>query len=110
TSPQRVRSLSLLCTVSRGADATRLSGRMLWLGIRSSVGPIRMRRRAFLEMVLPPSALAGTDSDALAAELEPLFGHDIGRRPPIAMKQLAALRAYDCTSRLGRLASIPTLV
>ena len=110
TEPERVRSLSLICTVSRGADATRMSGRMLWLGIRSSVGPVRLRRRAFLEMVMAPETLARTDRDVLALELGPLFGHDIGRRPAIAMKQLAALRAYDCTPRLAQLSSTPTLV
>ncbi|HEX8907135.1 MAG TPA: alpha/beta fold hydrolase, partial [Longimicrobiaceae bacterium] len=30
--------------------------------------------------------------------------------PPVAMKQLAALRAYDATPRLGELAGIPALV
>jgi len=49
-SPQRVKSLSLLCTSTRGADATDLSLKMLWLGIRSRVGTRRMRRLAFIEM------------------------------------------------------------
>jgi len=108
--PERVRSLSLLCTLARGRDATRLTWRMLWLGVRSRIGPRRARRRAFLEMVMPPEALRGADRDRLAAELAPLFGHDLADQPPIAMKQLAALRAWDGTDRLGRLSSIPTLV
>src|SRR5690606_7336525 len=49
----RVRSLSLLCTVARGRDATRLSGRMLKLGVLSRIGTRRSRRRAFLRMVFP---------------------------------------------------------
>lgn len=108
--PERVRSLTLMCTVARGADATRLSGRMLWLGIRSSIGTRRSRRRAFLEMVMPPAALAGEDPDRLANELEGLFGHDLAEQPPIAMKQLGALRAYDATPRLHELGGFPTLV
>ncbi len=107
---ERARSLALLCTFARGRDATRLTGRMLWLGLRSRVGTRRMRRNAFLQIVMPPSALAGADRDALAASLEPLFGHDIADQPPVAMKQLAAMRGYDATPRLGELAGTPTLV
>jgi pimeloyl-ACP methyl ester carboxylesterase len=59
---------------------------------------------------MPESALATIDRDAMAASLEPLFGHDLAIQPPIAMKQLAALRAYDARRRLGELAGIPALV
>lgn len=106
----RVRSLSLLCTFSRGADATRPTPRMMWLGMRSNIGTRRMRRLAFLEIVMPPEVLAREDRDALAARLEPLFGHDLGVQPPIVMKQLSAMGRYDATPRLGELAGIPTLV
>jgi pimeloyl-ACP methyl ester carboxylesterase len=106
---ERVRSLSLLCTLARGKDATRLTKRMLWLGVRSRIGTRRMRRRAFLEIVMPPGAVAA-DEDKLAAELEPLFGHDLADQPPVAMKQLAALRAYDATDRLQQLSGLATLV
>ncbi len=108
--PDRIRSLSLLCTVARGSDATKLSGRMLWLGIRSSVGTRRMRRRAFLQIVMPPGAFRDRDPDETANTLAPIFGHDIADRPPIAMKQLGALRAYDATPRLADLGRFPTLV
>ena len=107
--PARVRSLGLLCTVARGADATRLTRRMLELGLLSRIGPRSSRRRAFLRIVLPEADVPA-DTDALAAELAPLFGHDLAVQPPIAMKQLAALRAYDATDRLARLAGTPTLV
>jgi pimeloyl-ACP methyl ester carboxylesterase len=110
SAPERVRSLSLLCTVARGADATRLSGRMLLLGVRSYLGTRRMRRRAFLEIVLPAGFLAGDDADAWAARLEPLFGHDLAGQPPVAMQQLRALRAYDARERLAELVGVPTLV
>jgi pimeloyl-ACP methyl ester carboxylesterase len=108
--PARVRSLSLLCTLARGRDATALTWRMLRLGLRTRIGPRRARRRAFLEMVMTPSALREVDPDTLAAELAPLFGHDLADQPPIALKQLSALRAYDATDRLGAIAGIPTLV
>jgi pimeloyl-ACP methyl ester carboxylesterase len=108
--PERVRSLSLLCTLARGRDATGLTWKMLWLGLRSRIGPRRARRHAFLQIVMPPDALAKADRDALAAEMAPLFGHDLADQPPVAMKQLAALRAYDATDRLGRITGIPTLV
>jgi len=108
--PARVRSLCLMNTIARGRDATALTPRMLWLGMRSRIGPRRARRRAFLEIVMPPDALASVDRDALAAELAPLFGHDLADQPPVAMKQLGALRAYDATDRLGRITGIPTLV
>jgi pimeloyl-ACP methyl ester carboxylesterase len=110
TQPRRVRSLSLLCTLARGRDATSLTWRMLVLGLRTRIGPRRARRHAFLEIIMPPAALRQVDRDALAAELEPLFGHDLADQPPVAMKQLAALRGYDATERLGELSGIPTLV
>lgn len=108
--PSRVRSLSLLCTVARGRDATRLSWRLAWLGVRSRLGPRRARRRAFLGIVMPPALVRRTDADRLAGELADVFGHDLADQPPIAMQQLGALRRYDATARLRELASIPTLV
>lgn len=110
THPERCRSLSLLCTVSRGADATKLSGRMLWLGVASMIGPRRSRRRAFLQIITAPGSVPSGTEDELAERLRPLFGHDLAERPPIAMKQLAALRAYDSSERLEDLAGMPTLV
>ncbi len=110
TRPARVRSLSLLCTFARGRDATRLSGRMLWLGLRSRIGSSRMRRRAFLQIVMPPDTLAGADLEGMASGLAPLFGHDLADQPPVAMKQLAALRAYDATVRLPEIVDVPALV
>jgi aminoacrylate hydrolase len=108
--PERVKSLSLLCTSARGADATQLSTRMVWLGLRSRIGSRRMRARAFLEIVMPPDYLAGQDCDALAERLKPLFGHDLADTPPIVMRQLGALKRFDATARLSELKGIPTLV
>jgi pimeloyl-ACP methyl ester carboxylesterase len=110
TARSRVRSLSLICTVGRGADATRLTWAMLWTGIRTRCGTRRPRRRAFLELVLSPVELASADLDATAEALGGLFGHDLADQPAIAMRQLAALRAYDATPRLSELSGMPTLV
>jgi pimeloyl-ACP methyl ester carboxylesterase len=107
---QRVRSLSLLCTFAVGRDATRLTFPMLWIGLRSMIGTARSRRRAFLELVLAPTDLTLPERDALARDLEPLFGHDLARRPAMAMKQLAALRSFDPGERLLTLSGIPCLV
>jgi pimeloyl-ACP methyl ester carboxylesterase len=106
----RVKSLALLCTFANGKAAAPLTPRMLWLGLRSRIGPRRSRRRAFLRLVMPPAALAGVDVDQAAAELAPLFGHDLANQPPIVGKQLRAMRTYDATPRLGELAGLPTVV
>ena len=108
SAPNRVRSLALLCTFARGRDATRLSWDMFWLGLRTYVGTRGMRRRAFVQMVLPADQLA--DADGWAARLAPIFGHDLADHPPVVMKQLAAMRVYDATSQLSRLKNVPTLV
>jgi len=107
---ERVRSLSLLCTFARGKDATRLTLAMLWVGARTRIGTRRMRRRAFLELVLAPAELAACDRDALAEELAPLFGHDLADHPAVEMAQLRAMGRFDATPRLGELAGLPTLV
>src|ERR1700742_1200015 len=52
--PGRVRSLALLCGSARGADATNLTLSMLLLGLRTRIASRKMRRAAFLEIVLSP--------------------------------------------------------
>ncbi|MEO8352015.1 MAG: alpha/beta fold hydrolase [Chthoniobacteraceae bacterium] len=108
--PARVRSLALLCTFGRGCDAAPLTARMLWTGMRTRIGSRRQRRRAFLELVMPPGALRGIDADALAARMALLFGHDLADQPDVTGLQLAAMRTYDAMPRLHELASVPTLV
>jgi pimeloyl-ACP methyl ester carboxylesterase len=106
----RVRSLSLLCTFARGRDATPLSWWVLSTGLRTKIGTRRQRRFAFLDLVMPAAVLGAVDRDELALRLGPIFGHDLGDEPPITMKQLSAMRAYDATPRLRELAGLPTLV
>jgi 3-oxoadipate enol-lactonase len=106
----RVRSLALLCTFADGRSAVRLTPSMAWIGLRTRIGTARMRRHAFLELVLPRADLARSDRDALAAELAPLFGHDLASSSPLVARQLSALRACDLSPRLAELSGIPTLV
>jgi pimeloyl-ACP methyl ester carboxylesterase len=107
---ERVRSLSLLCTFLSGKDAARLTAPVAWLGLRTRVGTRRMRRQAFLEMVLPPAARSGADLDALAAYFGGFFGRDLADQPPIVMKQVRAMARHDDSARLAELSGIPTLV
>lgn len=106
----RVRSLSLLCTFARGREAARLSPWILWVGLRTRVGSRPMRRRAFLEMILPASQRRGADVDALAAHYGTFFGRDLADQPPVVMKQLQALARHDQSARLSELSGLPTLV
>lgn len=108
TERERVRSLTLMCTFADGRAAAPLTARMCWLGMRTRVGTRKMRRRAFVRLVTAPGSAA--DPDSLAERLAPLFGHDLGETPPVVDKQLKALRGYSAASRLGDLATVPTLV
>lgn len=110
TARDRVRSLALLCSFARGPAVAPLSRRMVWAGTRFQFGPRGVRRRAFLELVLPPDALRGADRDALADSLAPVFGHDLADQPPVVREQLRAMRRYDATPRLGELGGVPALV
>ena len=106
----RVKSLALLCTFADGREVAKPRGVMMWVGMRTMVGTLRMKRLAFLEMVVTKVELESRDRDELAAELAPIFGHDLGERPPVVMAQLKATSSFDATQRLSELASIPTLV
>jgi pimeloyl-ACP methyl ester carboxylesterase len=108
--PRRVKSLSLLCTFSKGAEAARLTPWILWVNLRIRIGSRSMRRRAFLEMIFPEEYLATIAVDELASTLAPVMGRDLAEQPPILFKQLKALAAHDCSGRLHELSSIPILV
>jgi pimeloyl-ACP methyl ester carboxylesterase len=108
--PQRVKSLALLCTFSQGPEAARLTLPVLKLGLRTRVGTRPMRRRAFLDMLFSRDYIVAQGAAALASRVGPLVGRDLADSPAIIMKQLAAMRAHDCSARLSELAHIPTLV
>ncbi|AHG93012.1 alpha/beta hydrolase fold protein (plasmid) [Gemmatirosa kalamazoonensis] len=108
--PARVASLTLMCTFPDGPSGARLTPSTLVASLRTRIGTRRMRRQAFLELVMPASLLRATDRDALAASLAPLFGRDLAEQPPIVMRQLRAMTRFDVRDRLGELAAVPTLV
>jgi pimeloyl-ACP methyl ester carboxylesterase len=108
--PRRVRSLSLLCTFATGKQGARLTTDTLLTALRTRIGTRRMRRNAFVELVMPRAYLAGVDRAELAERLRPLFGHDLADQPAIVMRQLRAMSRYDALGSLHLLASIPTIV
>jgi len=105
----RVRSLSLLCTFARGADASRTTPELLWIALRIRFAPRPWRRKAFLELVLPSGQTNGYPVD-IVERLSAVLGHDVADMPPIVNDQLAAMRRHDVTPRLNELSGIPTLV
>jgi pimeloyl-ACP methyl ester carboxylesterase len=108
--PKRWRSLTMLCSFADGRGPLRFSWRMAWIGTRTRLGTKRMRRHAFLELILPPDRLANADVDGLAAEYAELFGHDLAVQPPVASQQLRAMGRCDLSRRLNELAGLPTLI
>lgn len=108
--PGRWQSLTMLCSFADGRGPLRFSWRMAWLGARTRLGTRRMRRRAFLELILPPHLLRDANLDQLADEYATLFGHDLGVQPPVVSRQLSAMGRCDLSPRLGELAGLPTLV
>lgn len=106
----RVLSLALMCTFFKGRQASTMSLPMLMVAIRSRIGTRRMRRRAFVEMVMTRDYLATVDRDELCEGLQGLFGRDLADQPPIIMKQLRAASRFDVSGRLGDLSGLPTLV
>jgi aminoacrylate hydrolase len=108
--PDRVKSLAFLCTFARGRDGARFTFSMLVTALRMRIGSRAMRRRAFLELIMPERYLNEIDCAALAERLAPLFGHDLADQPSIAMKQLSAMSKYNASAQLSQLAHIPTLV
>ncbi|HET7540612.1 MAG TPA: alpha/beta fold hydrolase [Polyangiaceae bacterium] len=110
----RVRSLTLMCSFLRGSEPSRLNPWIVWTGLRTYVGSRRMRRLAFLEILLSDAERRAHGSraalDAFAREQRALFGRDLADPASIAMKQLAAVAKFDESARLSELAPIPTLV
>jgi pimeloyl-ACP methyl ester carboxylesterase len=107
---ERVRSLALLCTFVRGSEGARLSAAMMLTALRMRIGTPRMRRRAFLDLVMPAAYLETVDDVQLAANLAPLFGHDLADQPWFVLRQVRAMARYEAAARWPELAGIPTLV
>jgi pimeloyl-ACP methyl ester carboxylesterase len=110
TSRERVKSLALLCTFADGRGATRLSGRMLMLALRSRIGTRAMRRAGMIRMIMPAAYIRQNDTGTLPRTLGDLFGRDLADQPSIIPQQLRAMSRYSALSRLHELSGIPTLV
>jgi len=108
--PARVRGLALLCTFARGRDGARPTPWVVWMSLRTRLGPRPARRRAFLEMLYPRDCLKTADLDRLAEETGRIVGRDLADQPPVLMQQLRALGRHNALERLGELGRIPTLV
>ncbi len=107
--PRRVRSLALLCTGPRGSELASISLANLPLAVGSFVGTRRMRRRAFMRMVLSPRAAREDDLDAWAERFVPIYGRDVASPAPRLRMQLGALKDFDRSAELGGITA-PTLV
>ncbi|MBX3023221.1 MAG: alpha/beta fold hydrolase [Bdellovibrionales bacterium] len=107
---KRVRSLTLMCTFARGKDGARPTPWVIWMSLRTRLGPRSWRRRAFLEMLFPPAHLRMANLEKASQEIGRLVGRDLADSPPILMKQLKALGRHDISPRLPELARLPTLV
>lgn len=110
TAPARILSLALLCTFLKGRQGAAMSPGLLVTALRSRIGTRRMRRHAFVEIVMTRDYLATVDRDALCEGLQGLFGRDLADQPPIVMRQVRAMSRFDVSSRLAALSGIPTLV
>ena len=110
TNPDRVRSLVLACTFHRGKDGARVTPWVLWMSLRTRIGTLRMRRRAFLQMLFTEEYLLERRPEALASEMSVFLGRDLAVQPPVMMRQLQALRRSDLSGRLAELKDIPALV
>jgi pimeloyl-ACP methyl ester carboxylesterase len=106
--PDRVRSLSLLCTLSRGSRVIRFDVPTLWRQTLCQVGTRAMRRRAFFRLVSPRALWPAAEADVLA--LERVFQRPLDQLPKVALAQVAAMRRHDVFENLGPLAQLPTLV
>jgi pimeloyl-ACP methyl ester carboxylesterase len=110
TATRRIASLALLCTFLQGRQGATLTMGLLVTALRSRIGTRRMRRHAFVGLVMPPGYLAGIDVDVLCENLKGLFGRDLADQPSIVMRQVRAMSKFDVSTALGRLSEIPTLV
>jgi pimeloyl-ACP methyl ester carboxylesterase len=108
--PSRVLSLALMCTFAHGRQAAAMSLPMIMTAIRMRFGTRAMRRRAFMQLVMPEKYLAGIDQTALAEQLRPLFGYDLASQPSFVMQQVRAMANFDARRRLSELSRIPVIV
>jgi pimeloyl-ACP methyl ester carboxylesterase len=108
--PERVASLTFMCTFAGGDDLKRPSAKLIWLGARSRIGSRSMRERAFARLVMPDAYLEARGERQVIADLEAAFGRPLWQMPKLADLQLAALRKHDERSQLPKLTNLPSIV
>lgn len=108
--PERIASLSLICSLRRGKDAMKPTFPMLKHGLFTNVGTVSMRRRAFARMVSSPSHIAVEGIDSVVQTLRDTFQRDIARLPSVASKQMQAMFRHDSSHLLGKVAAVPSIV
>ena len=104
----RIQSLTLMCTFADGREGSRMSPAMMLRATRTRLGTRMMRRRAMMDLIMPPGFHGG--QPGISERLGAIFGRDLADPAPIAMQQLKAMSRYDATAGLGALAGVPTLV
>ena len=105
SAPERVASLTFMCTFSGGRDLARPSARLLWLGTLSRIGTRASRRYAFARLIMPDAYLRERGAETVMLELESVFGRPLWQAPSLGDLQLRALRAHDQRERLPELAA-----
>jgi pimeloyl-ACP methyl ester carboxylesterase len=108
--PERVRSLTFMCTFAGGRDLDAPSAKLIWLGARSRIGTRRMRSTAFARLIMPDAYLRERGEAAVIAELEKAFQRPLWEAQKIADLQLAALRKHDERDRLSELTGLHSIV
>ena len=106
----RILSLTLMCTFADGREGARMSPGMMLRAIRMRAGTRPMRRRAMMNLIMPPGFITSANEAEWATRLGSVFGRDLSDQEPIAMPQLRAMSRYDATPSLSSLAGVPTLV
>jgi aminoacrylate hydrolase len=104
--PERVLSLSCLCTYARGRAAISLRPADMWLSLRTAVGTKTMRRKAFFQLVTDPAV---PTSEEEIVRLEAAFGRNLADLPPNAPRQVMVLARSNLLHDLASI-SVPSLV
>jgi len=108
--PERVRTLALLCTFSRGREAVTPTWPLIWRGLAAVVGTHQTRSHAMARLISPAMIIRARGIEAVVSELDSAFGRPLAQPPPVALAQLKALSRHDSSARLGELRRIPSVV
>jgi len=111
--PERILSLSLVCTFAQGKEVIHLHPRLLWITLKARIGCPQKRKVSFLELLFSKKFLDTKSLDEkkeLARFVESIMGRDLAEFPPVVNLQLRALVKSNFYDQLTNLQSIPTQV